>query len=205
MCDLARWSALCRRAGATSGVEEAYETLVTHYQEPHRAYHNLAHIAHCLAEFDAANGIEDPIAVELALWFHDVIYNTHCADNEQQSADFAMRMLVAMGIGGDLPGTVASLILCTRHQEPPATPDGRIIVDIDLAILAAPPERFDAYEAQIRQEYAWVSEDLFREKRQEFLQSLLAREWIFSTPAFRERYESKARENLRRSIARLSG
>ena len=86
---------------------------------------------------------------------------------------------------------------------PPLDPDARLLVDIDLAILGAAPERFDEYEVQVRQEYAWVPGPLFRRKRREILQGFLDRPCIYTTEPFRTRFELQARSNLQRSVARL--
>src|SRR5678809_692845 len=78
--------ALWRSAGT---VEPSgwYEQLTDAYAEPHRCYHTQQHIAECLEEFDEARHLaRDPVAIELALWFHDAVYNPRAADNEEQSA-----------------------------------------------------------------------------------------------------------------------
>jgi len=75
-------------------------------------------------------------------------------------------------------------------------------VDIDLSILGAAPDRFDEYERQARQEYAWVPEFLFRRKRKAILEGMLARPRPFSTAPFFLRHKGAARANLARSIAR---
>jgi predicted metal-dependent HD superfamily phosphohydrolase len=85
----------------------------------------------------------------------------------------------------------------------PATPDQCWLVDIDLSILGAVPARFDEYERQVRDEYAFVPEELFRRKRAEVLAGFVARARIYSTPFFRDRLEAPARANLGRSIAAL--
>ncbi|HEY3415811.1 MAG TPA: N-methyl-D-aspartate receptor NMDAR2C subunit [Armatimonadota bacterium] len=201
MCLVERWTALCRHAGATAQILESYQALLARYAEPPRAYHNLGHVAYCLAEFDLlAADAATPAAVEFALWFHDAVYDTHRADNEQQSADYARETLDALGLPAFIDA-VASLILLTRHDETPSSTDGQIIVDVDLAILGAPRQDFNDYEARIRLEYAWVDDTLFWTKRREFLLALSQRPRIFHTPACRARYEAKARQNLRQAIA----
>lgn len=58
------------------------------YSEPHRHYHNFHHIADSLAEFDRARHLaREPLAVELAIWFHDTVYDTRAGNNEEQSAE----------------------------------------------------------------------------------------------------------------------
>lgn len=196
-----RWAALCRRADATAHITSSFHALVAQYDDPHRAYHNLSHVTHCLTEFDLLSAsTAQPEAVEFAIWFHDAVYDTHRVDNEQQSADFATHTLSAMEVSVPVCERIATLILLTRHVDVPEDIDGQIIIDVDLAILASPRQRFDDYEAQIRQEYAWVDDALFWSKRREFLVAMLQRPYIFYTTQFQARYEAAARDNLRHAI-----
>jgi predicted metal-dependent HD superfamily phosphohydrolase len=176
------------------------------YSEPHRSYHTLQHLAECLAALEPALGLaEHPGEVELALWFHDAVYDPRAEDNESRSADLAARALLDAGVPPEVADRVRGLILATRHAEPPATADEQILVDVDLSILGAPPPRFDEYERQVRREYAWAPDDLFRGGRRAILQGFLGRPHIYGTPHFREALEARARENLRRSIRGLGG
>ena len=79
-----------------------------------------------------------------------------------------------------------------------------LLVDIDLAILGAAPARFDEYERQIRDEYGFVPEAVFREKRAGILRGFLERPALFSTPALAARFEAAARANLADALARLA-
>lgn len=79
-----------------------------------------------------------------------------------------------------------------------------MLVDIDLSILGAAPERFDAYELEIRAEYAWVPEVLFRATRRKILAEFLQQPSIYSTIEFRQNLEASARANLARSLPALS-
>lgn len=64
------------------------EELLAAYGEPHRAYHTVQHLTECFAHLDSSpRGPRDPASVELALWFHDAIYDTKAADNEARSAE----------------------------------------------------------------------------------------------------------------------
>ena len=175
------------------------------YTQPHRHYHNLVHIAECLAHFDAAAALVlNPRAVRAALWFHDAVYDPRGSENEARSAELAMQMLADVGLEQELDGTVQRLILATRHNAPPADADEAVIIDVDLAILGARNERFDAYERAIRLEYAHVPDDHFRAGRAAILRTFLQRPRIYATDRFADRYEQAARMNLERSIRALS-
>jgi predicted metal-dependent HD superfamily phosphohydrolase len=183
---------------------QVFGHLCDRYTEPHRAYHTLHHLADCLSWLDRAYSLaENPGAIALALWFHDAIYDTHRADNEAQSANWAVQVVHDVGGGPLLQQAVHDMILATQHDAAPVTGDMRLVVDSDLAILGAPPDRFAQYEAQIRQEYAGVPEVLFRQKRTEVIQTFLARPSIFAVEFFQRRLEQSARQNLHRSLATL--
>ena len=200
-----RWQNTWRELGAGEGGATAYADLMARYAEPHRAYHNARHLAECFARLDEARGLATcPVEVSAALWFHDAVYAVRAHDNEERSAALAREVLRAAGVDAGVVDRISSLILATRHDATPTEPDARLLTDIDLAILGAAPARFDEYEAQIRAEYAWVPEPVFREKRREILATFLARERLFATAFFHDTLESRARANLRRSIEALA-
>ncbi len=178
--------------------------IIAAYGHPSRAYHDAGHLRACLALLDAhAAEARSADEIELAIWFHDAIYRTRRSDNEEQSAEWARTAILEAGLGPELADRVAALVLATQHAATPADPDARLLVDIDLAILGSPPEEFDRYDEAVRREYRWVPAFLYRRKRLEVLESFLARDSIFLTEAFRARYESPARRNLRRAVERL--
>lgn len=182
-----------------------FAQLAARYSESHRAYHTAQHLEECFREFLGVRGLaQSPGAVGLALFYHDAIYDTHAHDNEEKSAELARGMLANVGAAASLLSYVAELILVTRHAAMPETTDQQLVVDIDLSILGAPQARFDEYERQVRLEYSWVDEPIFRSVRGKILQEFLARPVIYSTASFRDRLERRARENLKRSIAALT-
>lgn len=186
------WQAL--GAAPPAGVHEA---LLAAYREPQRHYHTLQHLEECFAlALPLRPRMDRPAELLLALWFHDAVYDVQGRDNEARSADWADRVMREAGLGQDGRTRVRELIMATCHDALPASNDAAILTDIDLAILAAPPERFAEYEQQIRAEYAWVPGDVFAVKRREVLLGFLRREHIYGLPALRERFEAAARRNL---------
>lgn len=100
------------------------------------------------------------------------------------------------GAAPDVADRVHALIMVTRHDAVPAANDERVLVDIDLAILGAERERFAEYESQVRREYAWVPEPMFREGRAKILRQFTERPSIYATDFFRAELEARARRNL---------
>jgi predicted metal-dependent HD superfamily phosphohydrolase len=190
--------------GAATPDAKLHGEVEARYREPHRHYHTLQHLDECFDKLDEIRSFaEHPAEIELALWFHDAVYDVERQDNEEWSADWARMAAVAAGVPRDACERVHALVLATRHQAVPRGLDAEILVDVDLSILGAAPERFDEYERQVREEYSWVPGFLFRRKRKAILRDFLARPRIFSTAHFHDRYEQRARANLERSIAAL--
>ena len=200
--DRKRWNELC--LGATNEAARWYDRLRELYSEPHRHYHNSQHIVDCLNEFDSARNVaHEPLAVELAIWFHDAIYNPRAADNEERSAELAAQFIRKTGVAKDFQPAVIQLVLATKHHDGTLHRDAALMVDIDLSIFGKAAERFWKYEEQIRGEYEWVPENIFATKRAEILERFLLRERIFGTKFFFLKYETQARINLAESIRRL--
>jgi predicted metal-dependent HD superfamily phosphohydrolase len=199
-----RWSQLWLAATHQAAPAGLYDRLLALYAEPHRHYHNQRHIADCLVEFDgAAHLVTDPTAVEVAIWFHDAIYDTRAPNNEERSAELAVDWLKPVGAGEGLLNSVRQLVLATKAHDGTLHPDAPLLVDVDLSILGQPPERFWEYEQQIRAEYAWVEPAFFTAKRAEILERFLARPRLYASDYFYERYENQARVNLQASVQQL--
>jgi len=199
------WRAAWRDLALIEPARPLFEALRARYAEPHRSYHTLQHLAECLAHFERERALaRHPGEVAIALWFHDAVYDTGRHDNEAESADWARHALREAGARDEIADRVHALVMATRHSVAPGTADERLLVDIDLAILGADSARFDEYEHQIRDEYGFVPEALFRDKRAAILRGFLARPALYSTPALARRFEAAARANLARALAALA-
>lgn len=198
-----RWLSMWESLGAHSDAALC-QRLIAGYSEPHRHYHTMQHLEECFAHLDRMRSAAEHAAeIELALWFHDAIYDTHKNDNEERSAEWARDSAAAAGLSAEQANRVYEHVLVTRHNAIPADREAMILVDIDLSILGADAARFDEYEVQVRQEYSWVPKFLYRRGRRKVLQEFANRESIYCTEYFRVAYESRARGNIARSLARL--
>ena len=204
---LANWQRLWGELGAAQASGGLMNQLVAAWGERHRHYHTLQHLRECLAHFEAASMLaRRPAEVELAIWFHDAVYDPARDDNEARSAAWAHASVLAAGCDAAVADRVHALVMATKsHVAPEDDPDARLLVDIDLAILGAAPARFDEYERQVRREYAHVPDPQWRAKRADLLRRFLGRPRLYATDAFRDALESRARDNLQRSLAALSG
>jgi predicted metal-dependent HD superfamily phosphohydrolase len=205
MVDGERWRRLWAELGVQVVPGGLFNQLVRAWGEPQRHYHTLQHLRECLAHFDAAAGLaRRPEEVELALWFHDAVYDPRRDDNEERSADWARSGIAAAGCDAAVAERVAQLVLATaRHEAPADDPDAGLLLDIDLAILGAAAGRFDEFERQVRSEYAHVAEPDFRAGRARVLAGFLARPRLYATQPFHDALEARARANIARSLAAL--
>ena len=170
--------------------------LITAYTEPQRAYHTVQHIAECLAHFqNIQSSLNDPIAVETAIWFHDVIYDPRASDNELQSTEL-MEQMCDTFLSEPQIEKVYQWIIATQKHQPSDDHDLNSLLDIDLAILGSSAERFAEYQQQIQFEYAWVESDVYQVKRKQVLQQFEQMNPIYQTRWFRYHYEKKAKINL---------
>jgi predicted metal-dependent HD superfamily phosphohydrolase len=183
-------------------VANAADGLVAHYCEPHRRYHTLEHIDEVLAVTDS---IDATAEVTAAVWFHDAIYDPRAADNEARSAVYARDLLASLGAPPSFTAEVARLVESTAAHEPLAADlNGVVLADADLSILGAPPDRYERYARDVRQEYRHVSDDDWRRGRAAVVRSFLERPQLFHSPALRDALEPRARENLRGELVALS-
>ena len=198
-----RWQQLMDRWRAPESTP-VLDELTSAYCEPHRHYHTGRHIDDCLSQLDqAAVPLRSPEEVELALWFHDAVYKTTSSTNELDSAEWAIRFLESIGAAAEQCARVHGHIMATSDTGERLSGDTAVVVDVDVSILGRDPAEYDIYEAAIRKEYRWVPGPLYRRKRIQILESFLSRKALYETEYFRERYEERARANLRRAIAQL--
>jgi predicted metal-dependent HD superfamily phosphohydrolase len=196
----ARFHELCRRVGVAEELAgKAFADLASLYAEEHRKYHNLSHIDRMLGWLDATGERND--SVELAIWFHDAVYDPLGKDNEAKSARYFTEHF-GSSVSAPLKDDVERLILATDASRPRSgREDENLIIDIDLSILGASPEDYAAYRDAIRCEYAAVPEGKFIAGRAAILRRFLSQR-IYTTGYF-AKLEGQARMNILEEIESL--
>jgi len=173
--------------------------LEAEYSGAQRHYHNLEHLAECLAGLARCDAVVvDASSVRLALLFHDAIYVATASDNEAQSAALAAEALAQLGADAATIAAVTGLVLATQRHKPNGHPDCPYLLDIDLSILGAAPERFARYEAAIRAEYAHVPDDAYEVGRSRVMRQFAQRPRLYFTEFFHQVFQAQAAENLLR-------
>lgn len=184
-----------------------FDQLVESHQQPHRYYHTLEHLAEMFRVFGRLAPLcNNPVAVQLAIWFHDVVYDSKSHDNESRSAAKVFEWLQPLGLPLELLNQVAELVRATAHlsaTEPVTDPDTMVLLDADLAILGASEIRYQRYAADIRKEYAHVPDSDYRTGRISVLNRFLARPRIYHTTIMHNEGDVPARRNLQDEIDQL--
>jgi predicted metal-dependent HD superfamily phosphohydrolase len=200
------WSKLLHSLGLGGSLaDRTFADLAQAYLAEGRHYHTLRHVRQVLdtlrALRDQANNLP---ALELAAWFHDVVYDTRASDNEERSAAFAQQTLHGLRLPQSLIAVVTRHILDTRtHRPAVADPDSYLFLDADLAILGSSESDYRRYREAIRREYAWVHEAPYRAGREQVLRTFLQRPRIYLTDRLFVALENQARRNLQQEIASL--
>jgi predicted metal-dependent HD superfamily phosphohydrolase len=202
-----KWIALLQTWNVDPAVSiPLFTDLSQRYTAPNRHYHNLDHIAFVLQVLDELRPLaHDYPALQLAAWFHDAVYEPGAADNEEQSAALAEHTLTAMGLPPATVAQVKQLILTTKTHHPiPGNEDSQLLLDADLATLAADPPDYEATVQAVRREYADIPDEAFRRGRLQILQAFLQRPRLYQTDPLHARLEQRARANLQREITALT-
>ncbi|TVT39234.1 hypothetical protein FNT36_16385 [Hymenobacter setariae] len=199
----ARWHALTAPLlPDTTRREAELQRLADAYDAPERHYHTLGHIENLLNRVEA-HPLQDGVVVELAVWYHDAVYDALRADNEAKSAEWALAFLQETSLEPTRRERVADLIRRTQDHtqpQPPADSDLLLFLDADLSILGASEAAYWDYARQIRREYQLVPEELYRPGRSKVLAKLLAAPVLFHTPALRGELDAPARRNLQAEL-----
>jgi predicted metal-dependent HD superfamily phosphohydrolase len=184
-----------------AGLAEVRDALLTAYATD-RGYHDTRHLTEVLDRVDelAAGGEDfDRQAVDLAAWFHDAVYDGRDGA-EERSAQWALDALAGLPVAEEVTRLVR---LTERHAPADDDANGCALSDADLAILAAPTERYEEYVAAVRREFAHLPDDVFTEGRAAVLDALADKPQLFHTAYAVELWEAPARANLERELAAL--
>lgn len=213
-----RWDRTCRYAGATEdgAISAALGDILARHSEPQRHHHTIEHVAEVtqtiralgdprLPVADTALAPESYSAACLAGWLHDVVYDPTSATNEADSAEYASRCLATLGIDEWITGETARLILATAtHEVTSQDGAGMVLMDADLAILAARRKRYDRYASAIRAEYPHLDDATYAAGRATILRGFLDRGSLYYCEQMVTRCDEAARQNLRRELDSLT-
>lgn len=177
--------------------------------EPWRHYHDGRHIAEIDGHLGAAEmagvRIVDGVAARAFSKWHDAVYDAEAAHGRNEELSARLCEADVSSIAHDISvSRAAAAIRATVTHIPPDSricPDGELLLDCDLAILGAHPERFDEYDGDIRLEYGHIPHATWRLRRPAVMARFGDRPRIYRTEWARDLWETQARANIARLIA----
>jgi len=201
------WLRTTAAVGARGDVAGAGAGLLVRWAEPHRRYHDVAHLDAVLRQVDELSAVAVEVdLVRLGAWFHDAVYEPTATDNEARSALLAYKVLTELRVPDARVARVVELVALTATHTPEARDrDGAVLCDADLAVLASDDAGYARYTEAVRAEYAHLDDATFAAGRARILRSLLDRATLFGTEHGRTTWESRARDNVRRELESLAG
>lgn len=208
----ARWHEIWapHSRGSTTAIAAELDRLVAAYSSAERHYHDIHHIDALIDLSRVHRGaLNDPVAVDLAIYYHDAVYDPSRHDNEEASAALARTALSALGLKSQSIARIAHLIEATKHiggggpEAGAADTDLDHLLDFDLSVLAAETEVYGVYAAAIRREYSIFPDDAYRKGRARVLTALLSMPALYRVPALAATWEARARCNLKRELSSL--
>jgi predicted metal-dependent HD superfamily phosphohydrolase len=189
-------------------IEKLWKEIVYHYTSPYRYYHNLHHIYHLLEQAEAfQDEINELDTMKFSIWYHDIIYDVCQKDNEEKSAQLALKRMLQLGINIELIKKSKQQILASKGHfltESDKDNDTKFFLDFDLSILGSSPEEYEQYTRQIRNEYRIFPDSRYNNGRKTVLKYFLDSERIFKTDYYFTHYEKRARLNLQSQFDKLS-
>lgn len=190
---------------STEKAESLFRKLRDLYSEPERKYHTLRHIRDIQSGIiENRNSFHHYDTYIFACWFHDAVYDSRSKTNEEDSAEFAVRELSALGIPEEAVRLCRDAVLSTKKHVPvPDTDEIKLFLDLDLKILGADEERYEEYKKEVRFEYSWVPEQDYRKGRADAMKYFLKRDRIYFTDRMHQKYDAQARKNLKQEIEEL--
>jgi predicted metal-dependent HD superfamily phosphohydrolase len=198
-----RFEAWALLVGDSPTSRTEWAAVVEAWSEPHRRYHDLAHLAAVLGLVgELAGPAARSDAVRLAAWYHDVVYDPTAADNEKHSAGRARAGLRDLVDDARLTEVERLVLLTAGHDPQPGDGNGELLCDADLAVLAAPPRAYVEYASAIRAEYGHLSDEEFTAGRIAVLEHLLALPALYRTPAAQP-WTAAARANVNAELTLL--
>lgn len=192
------WIALASKYTEIDSAEKWFILLEKKYRGTQRYYHNFNHLeAMFKGLFSIQEQIQDIEIIQFAIWFHDIIYNSYKKNNEQKSAEEAVKFLSLSSFPKEKIDKVAVYINATqKHELLVGDSDLATFLDLDLSILGVGREQYEEYAKKIRKEYQLIPYPIYKKGRRKVLQQFIQRETLFFTPTFQQLYETQARENL---------
>ena len=198
------WTNVTEEYSSNTDCEALWQEINSSYSSANRHYHDHQHLQHMitLAE-EFREHIDDFQCLLFSIFYHDIVYDAKKSDNEERSADIAMKRLSEMGLPTTTIQKCSQQILATKDHEEGSDNDTNLLLDIDVSILGSNQQQYEQYASDIRKEYNMYPNVLYKRGRKKVLRHFLDMEYLFKTEAFRNRFEKQARKNIQAELNTL--
>ncbi len=177
-------------------VQRAWRMIEAHHTERGRHYHNLNHLADIITELHAFKDDDGWDVLLFTTFYHDIMYNVLRHDNEEQSAELAVKEMSILGVPEPIIVATKDCILATKTHETTGNDLIDLFIDADMSIVGRDRETYIIYAQQVRKEYGIYPDLLYNPGRKRALSQFLKMERIFKTAYFFDKYEVSARANV---------
>ncbi len=185
-------------------IQQLWQELTGYYEGKDRHYHNLAHIQSLLQHtFEHRSLIDDFDGFCFAVFYHDSIYNVKKKDNEEKSAQLAHECLLKLNCNEKTIARCTQLISASKNHALSEDEDTRLFLDFDLSMLGACRKKYEAYTQQIRREYSFYPDLLYKPGRKKVIKHFLSKPGIYQTKTIKEKLEKQAQMNLEWELGSL--
>lgn len=199
------WNDICITFAIPKEISDVLlNQIIKFYQESHRQYHTLSHINSLLHQSKCHELlIRNKFIVNLAIIFHDIIYDPRKSDNEEAS-NIQFNSMMSSLLPEDIVTSVNKYILATKYHQVQESNDSdlQLFIDMDMSILGSPWEEYIAYARNIRQEYSHVMLEEYCIKRSSFLKQISEKR-LFVTNDYYNLYEQQAQYNMKQEYLSL--
>ena len=138
------------RAQLTAQVAELGESLLQAWEQPHRAYHHSGHLSQMLSDLDRLYAHRTqgstPLALVLAAWFHDAVYEGAPGEDERRSEQLAGASLEPLVVAGLLSEEelqlVRLLVRATAAHELPKSAELPAVYEVTDIEFSTPTWQF---------------------------------------------------------------
>ncbi len=184
-----------------SKIEILWTEIEKNYSKKNRFYHNLSHLENLYSELlNVKNEIEDWDTILFTLFYHDIIYKATSKENEEKSAELAVKRLKEIGFDAEKTQKCFDQIIATKSHEISINNDTNIFTDADLSILGQNWNLYSKYYKNVRKEYSIYPDFLYNPGRKKVLEHFLAMPRIYKTDLFFNKYEINAKLNLEKEL-----
>jgi predicted metal-dependent HD superfamily phosphohydrolase len=167
------------------------------YSQRGRHYHTIVHLENLTNELlPVQNHFKEWNITVFAIVYHDIVYKASKNNNEEKSAELAVKRLTSLSVPKESIDRCEKFILATKRHEP-IDKETDLFTDADLSILGSNPDSYKLYTQQVRKEYSIYPDLLYKPGRKKVLLHFLEMKEIYKSEYFRDRYEIGARRNLK--------